>query len=57
MIKDAWLARAGLAMVVVSLLACFSRYEPQARAPFGRAAWYEQQFEEGFGRLDQLPRN
>ncbi|HXQ52263.1 MAG TPA: hypothetical protein VN802_14300 [Stellaceae bacterium] len=55
MIKDAFLACAGLAVVAMSLLSCVSRPEPQAQAPLGRTAWYEQQVEEGFGRLDQLP--
>jgi hypothetical protein len=57
MINDAWLACAGLAVVATSLLACVPRPEPQAQAPLSRTAWYEQQVEEGFGRLDQLPRN
>jgi hypothetical protein len=42
-----------LVLAAFVLLACVARPDPR----IARAGAYEQQVEEGFGRLDQVPRN
>jgi hypothetical protein len=49
-------------LVAIGLLglvaaSCVSPPAPRVEARLTRTALYEQQVEEGFGRLDQLPRN
>lgn len=55
--RNSFPAFASLAILGLSLLSCVWRPEPQAQAALARTASYEQQVEEGFGHIDQLPRN
>jgi hypothetical protein len=57
MCSDPFPTFANLALLSLGLLSCIGRPEPQLQAALGRTALYEQQVEEGFGRLDKLPAN
>jgi hypothetical protein len=47
-----------LALVAVILMSCSLGANPQLSAQQTRGSdWYEEQIEEGFGHLDQLPTN
>lgn len=48
------LVAAGLLALVIA--SCVSPPAPRVEARLSRTAVYEQQVEEGFGHLDQLPR-
>jgi hypothetical protein len=47
---------ATLALAALGLMSCVWQPEAQVRVPPTRMAAYELQVEEGFGRLDQLPK-
>ena len=55
--SDSVQAFASLAILAMSLSSCVWQPEPQIQAANRRAALYEQQVEEGFGHIDQLPGN
>jgi hypothetical protein len=57
MSSDSVQAFASLVLVALSLMSCMGQPTPQVQASLSRTASYEQQVEEGFGHLDQLPRN
>ena len=55
--RDAPQSLACLLLLALGLMSCVWRPQAQVQAPPTRMAAYELQVEEGFGRLDQLPRN
>jgi hypothetical protein len=56
MSSDSVQAFASLVLVALSLISCIGGPAPQVQASLRHTASYEQQVEEGFGHLDQLPR-
>ena len=46
-----------LCTAAFALISCADAGPPSGSAARQASAWYEEQIEEGFGRLDQLPKN